>query len=54
MKISDTWSAKSGAIPKTPRTASPVRMRRAEDLSPSEIDKRDHKNEGQQIRKTKN
>ena len=43
MKISDIWSAKAGAIPKTPRTASPARVRRAEDLSPSEIDKRDHK-----------
>ena len=43
MKISDIWSAKAGAIPKTPRTASPDSVRRAEDLSPSEIDKRDHK-----------
>ena len=43
IKISDFWAAKARAIPKTTRSASPARVRRLEDLSPSEIDKREHK-----------
>ena len=46
MTISAIWSNVAGASPKTPasgRTASPARVRRAEDRSPAETDKRDTK-----------